>query len=76
MEARYPEVIRLLNDQMAEAIVQDWLTDYSQLEATELSSFAAQHENNHEVASALFSVLSERNKYPDVSDLDQTQILS
>lgn len=53
---------------MAESIVNDWLSDYALLESSEIRSFAAQHEHNHEVASALFTVLNERLKYPDVSE--------
>lgn len=51
---------------MAESIVSDWLSDYVNLQEFELHTFAAQHENNHEVSSALFTVLNERHKYPDV----------
>lgn len=52
---------------MAESIVSDWLAEYAALEATELQSFIADHENNHEVSSALFTIINERLKYPDVS---------
>lgn len=52
---------------MAESIVTDWLADYSSLETSEIRSFAAQHENYHEIASALYTILNEKNKYPDVS---------
>lgn len=52
---------------MAESIVSDWLSDYSLLEPSEIRTFSAQHEHNHEVASALFTVLNERLKYPDVN---------
>ncbi|GAB0096996.1 Hyccin [Sergentomyia squamirostris] len=51
---------------MAESLVADWITDYSSLDASEIRSFAAQHEHNHEIASALFSILSERHKYSDL----------
>lgn len=51
---------------MAESIVTDWLTDYAALESTEIRTFAAQHENNHEISSALFTIINERLKYPDV----------
>lgn len=53
---------------MAESIVTDWLADYAALEPTETRAFAAQHENNHEVSSSLFTIINERIKYPDVSN--------
>lgn len=52
---------------MAESIVSDWLAEYTSLEPTELQTFIAEHENNHEVSSALFTIINERLKYPDVS---------
>lgn len=52
---------------MAESLVTDWIADYSSLDASEIRTFAAQHEHNHEIASALFSILNERHKYTDVS---------
>lgn len=52
---------------MAESIVNDWLAEYAALDPTELQSFIADHENNHEVSSALFTIINERLKYPDVS---------
>lgn len=51
---------------MAESIVTDWLADYSTLQEDELKTFAAQHEHNHDVASALFTIFNERLKYPDL----------
>lgn len=53
---------------MAESIVSDWIADYGALtEQSEIRTFAAQHEHNHEIASALFTIINERLKYPDVS---------
>ena len=52
---------------MAESIVTDWLADYDALESSEIRTFAAEHENNHEISSALFTIINERLKYPDVS---------
>lgn len=53
---------------MAESIVSDWIADYGALtEQSEIRTFAAQHEHNHEIASALFTIVNERLKYPDVS---------
>lgn len=54
---------------MAESIVADWLADYEALEPAELRTFAAQHEHNHEIAHALFTIIGERVKYPDVSEI-------
>lgn len=52
---------------MAESIVTDWLADYATLEPSELRTFAAEHEHNHEISHALFTIINERLKYPDVS---------
>lgn len=54
---------------MAESIVSDWLAEYERIEdsPTEVQTFIAEHENNHEVSSAIFSIINERLKYPDVS---------
>lgn len=54
---------------MAESLVSDWLADYATLEKSEIRSFAAQHENNHDIASALYTILNERTKYPEVSNI-------
>lgn len=51
---------------MAHEIVGDWLQEYSKLEKDELKTFAANYENDHELSSALFTILSERTKYPDL----------
>lgn len=58
----------VLTEIMAESIVTDWLSDYASLQAFEVRSFASQHEHNHEIAHALFTILNERLKYPDVSN--------
>uniref|UniRef100_A0A1B0CU24 Uncharacterized protein n=1 Tax=Lutzomyia longipalpis TaxID=7200 RepID=A0A1B0CU24_LUTLO len=52
---------------MAESLVTDWIADYTSLEdPSEIRTFAAQHEHNHEIASALFTILNERHKYSDL----------
>lgn len=51
---------------MAEAIVSDWLADYAALQPAELRSFAAEHGHNHEIPQALFTIINERAKYPEV----------
>lgn len=55
---------------MAECIVTDWIADYSALEQSEIRTFAAQHEDNHEISSSLFTIINERLRYPDVSCLN------
>lgn len=52
---------------MAEAIIADWISDYSSLQESELRTFAAQHENDFEISKALYTILNERTKYKDVS---------
>lgn len=54
---------------MAESIVTDWLADYAALEKSEIRTFAAQHEQNLDISNALFTIVNERLKYPDVSVL-------
>ncbi|XP_035785392.1 hyccin-like [Anopheles albimanus] len=51
---------------MAEAIIADWIADYSGLQESELRTFAAQHENDFEISKALYSILNERTKYKDL----------
>ncbi|ETN63217.1 hypothetical protein AND_005065 [Anopheles darlingi] len=51
---------------MAEAIIADWIADYSALQESELRTFAAQHENDFEISKALYSILNERTKYKDL----------
>lgn len=53
---------------MAESIVSDWLSEYDSLEPEELRSFAAQHENNnHDLSTAIYTILNDRTKYSEVS---------
>lgn len=54
---------------MAESIVSDWLADYAAIEKSEIRTFAAEHEHNHDISNALFTIINERLKYPDVSAL-------
>lgn len=52
---------------MAESIVSDWLSEYDSLEPEELRSFAAQHENNnHDLSTAIYTILNDRTKYSEV----------
>jgi hypothetical protein len=52
---------------MADAIVNDWIAEYNSLQPEEVRSFASQHENNHELSTALYTILNDKNKYFDVS---------
>lgn len=52
---------------MAEAIVSDWLAEYNALEPQEIRSFAALHAENHELSTAIQTILSDKAKHPDVS---------
>lgn len=51
---------------MVEALISDWLEEYSTITEDELTSFAAQHQHNHEVAAALFAVFHNYTKYLEV----------
>lgn len=52
---------------MAEAIVEDWLQEYGRLTKEELKTFAADHEDNHDLTAALFTIFNERSKYPELT---------
>lgn len=52
---------------MAEAIVSDWLAEYNSLEPQEIRSFAALHAENHELSTAIQTILNDKAKQPDVS---------
>lgn len=51
---------------MAESIVQDWLAEYESLQPEEISAFINMHENNQEIADAIYTIFNERLKYPKV----------
>lgn len=55
---------------MAEALVLDWLGEFEQLEPSQLKSFIAQTEENHEITTALFAVLGERDRVTEVRPMD------
>lgn len=52
---------------MAEAIVSDWLAEYNSLEPQEMRSFAALHTENHELSTAIQTILNDKTKHSDVS---------
>jgi hypothetical protein len=37
-------------------LINEWLTEYASLQENEIKSFAAEHEHNHEIATALFNL--------------------
>lgn len=49
------------------ALVNEWLTEYEQLEPSQVKSYCVQNEDNHEITSALFAVLGERDRFTEVS---------
>lgn len=51
---------------MAEAIVSDWLAEYNSLEPQEIRSFAALHAENHELATAIQTILSDKARHSEV----------
>lgn len=51
---------------MAENIVQDWIAEFEQLEPSQVKSYCVQNEENHEITSALFAVLGERDRFTEV----------
>lgn len=52
---------------MAASIVNDWLAEYNSLEPQEIRSFAAFHAENHELSTAIQTILNDRTKHPEVS---------
>lgn len=38
-------------------LITEWLSEYAALRENEIKSFAAEHEHNHEIATALFNLL-------------------
>ncbi|XP_059054318.1 hyccin [Achroia grisella] len=49
-------------------LINEWLSEYATLQENELKSFAAEHEHNHEIATALFNLFYSE----DDSDTDST----
>lgn len=52
---------------MAEAIVSDWLAEFNSLEPEELKTFSALHAENHELSTAIHTILNDRTKHLEVS---------
>lgn len=38
-------------------LITEWLNEYATLQENELKSFAAEHEHNHEIATAIFNLI-------------------
>lgn len=49
--------------------MQDWLAEFADLEPAQVKSFCARNEENHEITTALFAVLGERDRFTEVSEL-------
>ncbi|XP_068629700.1 hyccin [Battus philenor] len=43
-------------------LITEWLNEYASLQDNEIKSFAAEHEHNHEIATAIFNLLYSENK--------------
>ncbi|XP_072944317.1 hyccin [Epargyreus clarus] len=43
-------------------LILDWLAEYASLQENEVKSFAAEHEHNHEIATAIFNLLYSENE--------------
>lgn len=56
------------------ALISDWLSEYANLQEDDIKSFAAEHEHNHEIASALFSLFSPEEE-SDTSPSDENDQL-
>lgn len=37
-------------------LISEWLNEYAALQENEIKSFAAEHEHNHEIATAIFNL--------------------
>lgn len=37
-------------------LITEWLNEYASLQENEIKSFAAEHEHNHEIATAIFNL--------------------
>lgn len=61
-----------INYEMSECkqLITEWLNEYASLQDNEIKSFAAEHEHNHEIATAIFNLL-----YSDDKDEFYDQVL-
>lgn len=51
---------------MSEPLINEWLSDWALLDSAELHSFAAEHDQNHEVEQTIYAVLEDRIRYSQV----------
>lgn len=61
---------------MTEVVVQDWLSEWSSLDADQVHSFATVLDHNEELISALQTVLEERARFPTLLDPVCDQLFS
>ncbi|KAF4520321.1 hypothetical protein B566_EDAN004381 [Ephemera danica] len=59
-------VSRQQNIMGTESLVEDWLTEFKELDAEEIASYAESLDKQEEVTTAVFRVLEDRVKYADV----------
>lgn len=44
-------------------LINEWLQEYTTLQDNEIKSFAAEHEHNHEIATAIFNLLYNEDSF-------------
>ena len=54
---------------MADSIVADWISDFNALEPQQLKTFAALHAENHELSTAIHTLLQDKAKHQEVSNI-------
>lgn len=54
---------------MADCIVSDWIGDFNSLEPQQLKTFAALHAENHELSTAIHTILHDKSKHQEVSNI-------
>lgn len=55
-------------------LIAEWLVEYGNLHDGDIRSFAVEHENNHEVASALFTLFSTEEESSSTSSEQNDQV--
>lgn len=48
-------------------LISEWLNEYAALQENEIKSFAAEHEHNHEIATAIFNLIYSEDQENDNS---------
>lgn len=54
-------------------LISEWLNEYVALQENEIKSFAAEHEHNHEIATALFNMIYSEDQDDDHSGLKDNE---